>query len=455
MSVEAKARDGKIFVGRGVAEGARLFREWFSGLTELARRGETAAYCFVGGNLIEIMRTFDIPVTFPEINALQTAFRHVAEGYLEQAEDYGYSPDICGYVKIGVGIELRKGEHPMGLIPKPKLAVLNNCCNTFIKWGEIWERTYDCPVISLDYPLTRASGEVPTPGTDRFNYEKDYLKGQIQEVIEVCEKIAGRKFDIDKFRQILKWSNDVNRDWARCMQLNRNPLAVFNALTDGTVYLGVRNAMLGTEAAALYYRDLREELEYRTTHGIGALGKGPDGMVPMKQTFRLALVGTPCFPIYNAFNEMFAKWGGIFVYSSYLDFASPGAVSGYQYDLDARDPLDAYAAGQLITHCASTDGMFHQSDNLKGLAPKAGFDGVVFHPIKSCRTVSTGLADMRRIVSEDLNLPTLFIESDVVDSRVVAEAPMRNRVDAFFEGLISRRQQKHAAMALADKGSSP
>ena len=49
--------------------------------------------------------------------------------------------------------------------------------------------------------------------------------------------------------------------------------------------------------------------------------------------------------------------------------------------------------------------------------------------------------------SDLLGLSTLFIESDLVDPRVVAEAPMRNRVDAFFEGLISRRQQKQASSA--------
>jgi len=67
-------------------------------------------------------------------------------------------------------------------------------------------------------------------------------------------------------------------------------------------------------------------------------------------------------------------------------------------------------------------------------------DGVVYHPIKSCRTVSTGLADGRRYLMSKKDIPTLFIESDMMDQRVVSEAQMKNRIDAFFEGLISRRQ---------------
>ena len=42
----------------------------------------------------------------------------------------------------------------------------------------------------------------------------------------------------------------------------------------------------------------------------------------------------------------------------------------------------------------------------------------------------------------DIN--SLFIESDMMDRRVVSEAQLKNRVDAFFEGLQSRRLQDAA-----------
>jgi benzoyl-CoA reductase subunit B len=69
---------------------------------------------------------------------------------------------------------------------------------------------------------------------------------------------------------------------------------------------------------------------------------------------------------------------------------------------------------------------------------------VVFHPIKSCRTVSTGLADTRRALMAVRDVPSLFVESDMMDRRVVSEAQMKNRIDAFFEGLASRRHQAAA-----------
>lgn len=74
-------------------------------------------------------------------------------------------------------------------------------------------------------------------------------------------------------------------------------------------------------------------------------------------------------------------------------------------------------------------------------------DGVVYHPIKSCRTVSTGLADSRRMVLDQRDVLCLYIESDMMDKRVVSEAQLKNRIDAFFEGLDSRRIRKGASGA--------
>jgi benzoyl-CoA reductase subunit B len=45
---------------------------------------------------------------------------------------------------------------------------------------------------------------------------------------------------------------------------------------------------------------------------------------------------------------------------------------------------------------------------------------------------------------EELDLPSLFIESDMMDRRVVSEAQLKNRIDAFFEGLRAREQRELA-----------
>lgn len=417
-------------VGRGNKVGSQLFREWFQELGEVAERGGQAAYVFVMGSMAEILKVFDLPVVFPEINSLQTAVRRVAHEYLNEAEDYGYSPDICGYVKADVAVQLRGGQHPMGRIPKPTLAVLTNACNTYIKWAEIWERMYHIPVFTLDVPGTRAAGTQTWPGDPDFENDRRYVAGQVKELIGLCEEVTGVKFDIDKLREVLDHANQMSLGWKRVLELNRSCPSLFNALTDGTIYLGVSNGFRGTAAGSVYFNELVEEMEYKAAHGIGTL---------TDEQYRLIFVGVPCYPIFRRFNEMFTDLGGTFVNSTYLWFASGGTNLGFTYDLN--NPMDSLAEGILIGVRDAMDSMFYQDRILMDMVDTFQVDGVVYHPIKSCRTVSTGLADNRRSLMAARDIPSLFIESDMMDRRVVSEAQLKNRIDAFFEGLASRKQQ--------------
>ncbi len=427
---------GHEIVGRGAQEGARLFRDWFKNLTGAAERGEATAYVFVMGSIAEILRVFDFNLVFPEINSLQTAVRRSAAEFLNIAEDYGYSPDICGYVKADVGVQLRGGEHPMGKIPRPTLALLTNACNTYLKWGEIWERMYNTRSFALDVPGSRNANGQTWPGDPDFEHDRKYVAYQLRELITTCEEITGKKFDVDKLRETMRHTNDMSVAYRRVLELNRAKPASFNALNEGTIYLGVANALRGSPEGAKYFQDLVEEMEYKVAHHIGTL---------TDEKYRLTFVGVPCYPIFRRFYELFSEWGGTFVTSTYLEFAAGGLNLGYEYDLNR--PLESLAEGILITVRHAMDAMFFQSDWLVEGIDAYHVDGIVYHPIKSCRTVSTGLADNRRAVMAARDVATLFIESDMMDKRVVSEAQMKNRIDAFFEGLATRRL--HAATATA------
>lgn len=428
--------DTADIVGRGNEVGARLFRQWFEGLTRAAEEGRGAAYVFVMGSLCELLRVFDFPIVFPEINSLQAAVRRVAAEYLNEAENYGYSPDICGYVKADVATQLRGGAHPMGKIPKPALAVATNACNTYIKWGEIWERMYGMPLFTLDIPGSRGAGLASPRGGEDFERDRRYVAAQLEELIALCERVSGRRFDIDRLREHLGWANELNRGWQRVLELNRSRPAVFNALSDGTIYLGVANGFRGAPEGAAFFRDLVAEMAHKAERGIGT---------PVDEKWRLIFVGVPCYPIFRRFSELFSDWGGVFVNSTYLWFASGGANLGFTYDL--RHPLDSLAEGVLLGVRDAMDSMFFQTQALVQMIDDYAADGIVYHPIKSCRTVSTGLADTRRALMAIRDIPSLFVESDMMDKRVVSEAQMKNRIDAFFEGLAARRHQSATAPA--------
>jgi benzoyl-CoA reductase subunit B len=262
-------------IGRGQEDGKRLFKEWFAGLTSAADAGEKGAYVFVMGSLVELLRTFDLPIVFPEINSLQTAVRKISDEYLNLAEDHGFSPDVCGYVKADYALQLKGGEHPMGTVPPPGIAVYTNACNTYIKWAEIWERMYDVPIFTLDVPGSRSAPGVKLSGTDH-EADRKYVEYQLRELIELLEKVTGKPFDIDRLRDVLSVTNDMGRSWRRLLEINKGTPAVYDSMMEGTIFLGVVNALRGTSEGAKYFADLVEEMEYKLEQGISPHGEEPE-----------------------------------------------------------------------------------------------------------------------------------------------------------------------------------
>jgi len=436
----ATADAGRV-TGRGARESRRLFEAWYDELTAVAGRGDPAAYVFVMGSLVELLRAFDLPVVFPEINSLQTAVKKVSGDYLSEAEDHGFSPDVCGYVKADYALQLREGEHPRGRIPPPAIALLTNACNTYIKWAEIWERMHDIPVCTVDVPMTRGAGRYPMVATSPEDDERDrlYVRRQLQEVIAELEALTGVSFDVDRLREAMRRTNEMGRSYRRVLELNRSRPAVFDAVMEGTMFLGVANALRGTEEGARFFSELVEEMELRAERGISALGEDAE------ERHRLVFVGVPCYPIFSDFQRLFSEWDGVFVGSSYLWFASGGLNLDFEYDLDR--PLDSLAEGVLRGVRTATDSMIFQDDALLEAVEEYDVDGVVYHPVKSCRTVSTGLAASRKRLLERSDVLALYIESDMMDPRVVSVAQLKNRIDAFFEGLDSRKARLAGAGA--------
>lgn len=408
--------------------GRRLMSRWWQELTGADAEGRPVANVFVMGSSAEILRAFDIPMSFPEIAALQTAVRDKSMDYLLAAEDYGYSPDICAYVKVDVGLHLTGRNHPNGRLPKPGLVVATNMCNTYVKWSEIWERLYGCPVFVLDLPGWRGSGFEYKPARETFAHDRRYVEGQLRELIGLCEQVTGRAFDIDRLREVMAEVNRMSAGYQEIIAENRNRPAAFDALREGVVYQGIANAFRGDPDGSRYMEVARDELREQVAAGIGVL---PD------ERFRLLFVGPACYANFRRFIGFFRDWGSVFVHSEYMSYAAGGIDRGIHYELDR--PIESLAEQILRSSQETMSGIFYSHGWLADVVRQWSADGICFHGVKSCRTTSTGLPDTREWLTRNEDIPGLFIQSDLVDSRLFAAAQLKNRVDAFFESLESRR----------------
>ncbi|MBI4729959.1 MAG: 2-hydroxyacyl-CoA dehydratase [Acidobacteria bacterium] len=409
-------------------EGRRLIDQWWQELSAADAEARPVANVFVMGSIAEVLRAFDIPMSFPEIAALQTAIRGKSMDYLLAAEDQGYSPDICAYVKVDVGLHVTGREHPHGRLPKPSLVVSTNMCNTYIKWSEIWERMYGCPLFVLDIPGWRGTGFEYGVNGGSFRSDCAYVQGQLRELIVMCEQVTGRAFDVDRLREVMGEVNRMSEMYREILAENKNRPAPFNSLTEGVVHMGVANAYRGHPEGSRFMEAARDELRERVHAGIGPI---PD------ERFRLLFVGPACYTNFRRFVEMFEEWGAVFVAAEYASYGGGGLDRGIHYDL-AR-PIESLAEQILLSSQTSFSGIFHSHQWQTGVVRDWSVDGICFHGVKSCRTTSTGLPDAREWLMRNENIPGLFIQSDLVDARLWAEAQLKNRIDAFFESLQGRK----------------
>ena len=62
-------------------------------------------------------------------------------------------------------------------------------------------------------------------------------------------------------------------------------------------------------------------------------------------------------------------------------------------------------------------------------------DGLVIHSARSCKPYSVGQYDLKRLLMERLEVPSVIIEADITDSRAYSEEQTRTRLEAFFEAV--------------------
>ncbi len=402
-----------------------IMTDWMTQLKQAAGNGVPSAYLMISGNCVEILRCFDILPVFPEINALQLAIRKKSLPYIIKSEEVGYASDNCAYVKADVGFTLCGGVGEDGTIPKPSLIVCNFVgCNVYIKWFEHCSRMMNAPMVMLDIPFLREE----TPSAEDVHY----VVTQLRELINQCEALTGKKFDIDRLRGILKESARAESGWRRAKDLCKHRPAPYDAYFDAINMMGPINALRGTKAAADFFDQAVAHYEKMVAEGVGVLND---------ERFRIVVEGPPPYPYYRNFRNLFEAWGAVAVQSTY---STVGGMWEFGFCHDPERPLESIAE-QMIVHNLCNRSLIERYEQIRCYVEDWHADALVIHSIKSCRLFSAGQGDMREHFIKERTVPTLMVESDLEDPRYYAEAQMKNRIDAFFEALHYKRVRQGAA----------
>ncbi|HYL12632.1 MAG TPA: 2-hydroxyacyl-CoA dehydratase family protein [Terriglobales bacterium] len=393
-----------------------LMLKWYERLNEAAETGvPPTASLMISGNCVELLEGFGAVPIYPEVNALQLAIRHQSLEPILAAEELGYAPDNCAYVKADIGCYLKGITPTGGKLPKPNLVLCNFVgCNTYVKWFEHTAELTGSKLYVLDVPFLREN--------EPSAADIDYVVRQLKEIVGLFESLTGRKFDYDRFQQAVRCSAEVEDLWSQIKHLARRSPSPFDAYFDAITLMGPLYVYRATPEGVEFFRAALEEMQAKAAASHGLFDQ---------EKFRVVIEGPPPYPFFRTFRDMFAKWKACAVASTY---STVGGLWEFGARHDPEHPFESVAMHMLAQNVTNRN-YLQRYEQIRRYLEEWNADGLIIHFVKSCRLFSAGQGDMRDHVTKTLGVPTLYIESDLEDPRYFAEAQIRNRIDAFFEAL--------------------
>ncbi len=399
-----------------------MMGRYFARVTRAAEQGEgKAVFMLISGNPVELIHAFDMIPVYPEINALQLAVKKTALPYIQKAEEVGYSMDNCAYVKADVGLFLGDRKTPFATIPLPSLILCNYVgCNVYLQWFEHLAEYCNGELYNLDVPFMRHPSGTPS------KEDVEYVVHQLEEVIEICERLTGKKLDWAKLKRIVALSAETGELWAKIKSLTKHTPSPYDAYFDSVTMMAPLYCLRGTEDALKFFETALKEMEEKIHLGSGPLPE---------ERFRFVIEGPPPWPYLRTFRDLFSKWGAVAVASTY---STVGGLWEFGFKHDANRPLESIAQHMLQWNVTNRN-LLQRYEQIRRYVQEWHAEALVIHSVKSCRLFSAGQGDMREYFTKELNVPTLLIESDIEDPRYFSEAQLKNRIDAFFESLEHKK----------------
>ena len=363
----------------------------------------------------ELLTTMGIHTVYPENHAAAIGARKEAQHFIDYAEGKGYSVDICSYARVNLAY-MDIAESAAGNIPKPDLIFCcNNICNTVIKWYENIARELHIPMILFDPPFNHDY---------KVNEQKTkYIKNQILEAITQLEDITGKKFDHDRFSEVMEISNDTSVWWKKATlqaAAKPSPMNGFDLFN----YMAAIVCARGTKEGGMLYRKWYEELKAKAEQGLG----------PWKDTeekYRIMWDGIACWPHLANTYKILKKYGINMVTSTYPD-------SWYlKYETNDLDGM-ARAYSQIYVN----RNLAFDVDNIERLVNDFSLDGIVYHSNRSCKLMDFRQFEVQRRIEERTGIPSVIFDGDQTDPRVFSPAQYETRIQALVEMMEKRKGER-------------
>jgi benzoyl-CoA reductase/2-hydroxyglutaryl-CoA dehydratase subunit BcrC/BadD/HgdB len=327
--------------------------------------------------------------------------------FLEAAEEGGVPSDTCSTDRFIVGATLS------GELPTNSFFVTSSspCDGTRIAYP-IMQKLLDCPMLFLDAPFR--------DDREAVKYYAGQLKNQL---IPFVERHTGRRFDIDRFREVVIESNKAYELLVDTQETYRvKPAPHHGSLRSApyAIFLQGAGRPETTEALRLFQEDATRRVREGRTEG------------PFPEKHRVMWAHVPPTYDWDLFSWMEENCGATLVVDSLSSTSvlEPIDTSSLETMLEgvAWQGLDMTMSFMRFESAAFIDFMMNAYDQYS-------CDCIIATQHVGCQSIC-GARGLIREECRRRGIPLLFLEFDYNDDRVLAPAQMRAQIEEFFSTVM-------------------
>ena len=396
-----------------------------------SQEGKPTAWCMVnwwGGDIV--LRAMDVACVYPEDFGAVCAAFGVAPSYLARSDSDGFPAHMCGYARNCLGYaSLMKDlgeippEAPMSGMPQPTLLLGSGYfCDTRYKWFQALGRYMDAPVWVLEMPHP---GVIESQMEGARERDISFLIEELREFIAFLEHLLDKKINWDTLEELASNTVEMNRVWHEVNELRKaRPCPMHSRDFWSSMPASLYMAADPKETADLY-RNMYDEVKNMVANHNGAVDE---------EKYRLGFAELPPWHNLGFFNQL-AGWGWNFVIESWA-YHPPKPI-----DLSkVSDPLEKiarltyqYFTGYFDDAFATGNWWGYFAYPYLELAREYQIDGIVLHPLLTCRTATNHLMVVQEQLMKELKVPSLVLEGDIVDLNLFDTADALRKGETFME----------------------
>jgi benzoyl-CoA reductase/2-hydroxyglutaryl-CoA dehydratase subunit BcrC/BadD/HgdB len=330
--------------------------------------------------------------------------------YFDIGDSYGYPADACSPHRACIGLAasntLPEPDLIYGTAPMP--------CDSAVAVFDVLSDMKKVPSYFANFEYRYHPKSV------------QYLKTEFEGLIEFLEKHTGRKLDKERLREIMKISIKANRAMMEVHQLRKKRPCPLRA-RDGFNSFGMRLAGEGMPETLDFFDGQLREVKGRVERGEGVLAEE-----------RLRLVANGPYPFFamEILDWVQDKYGAIFVADMFncapwedLDENDPGDP----VELLARKWLSFF--GMELLYGAAENTIDYVIDSVK----ESQVDGSIFFTHFGCKQTCGLQKIYRDKIMQELGLPTLFVDMDISDPKVVSVDQMKGKIHEYIEMIEKKK----------------